>query len=92
MGAATFHTARFAPAPVAELFNTEDKAFIARSVEWLRDRPSKDMILSRIWEELQETEPESFLAPPEALAEPEESDPEEIDRALLSPPPDSEDG
>ena len=54
----------------AELFTEEEQDFIQRSIDWLAARENKDMIISRIWDQLTETVPESFYS----VQQQEESD------------------
>lgn len=46
----------------AELFTEEEQDFIQRSTDWLAARENKDMIMSRIWDQLTESVPESFYS------------------------------
>ncbi len=48
--------------PEIELFSEEELAFIERSTVWLESRENKDLIISRIWDQLTETTPESFYS------------------------------
>jgi hypothetical protein len=45
-----------------ELFTEEELDFIERSTAWLESRENKDLIISRIWEQLTESVPESFYS------------------------------
>ncbi|MEN8762101.1 MAG: hypothetical protein ABF290_06665 [Thiogranum sp.] len=44
-----------------DLFTLEEQTFITRITEWLRQRENKDMIMSRIWALVTESEPASFF-------------------------------
>ena len=46
----------------ADLFTLEEQTFITRITEWLQQRENKDMIMSRIWALVTESEPASFFA------------------------------
>lgn len=70
---------------VAELFNAEEAAFIARSVAWLQGKPSKDMILSQIWVQLQESEPDGFFTPAQEPIESGEEETPPSDPPCASP-------
>ncbi len=48
--------------PQTELFTEEELDFIERSTAWLESRENKDLIISRIWEQLTESVPESFYS------------------------------
>ena len=53
----------------SELFEPEEQEFIQRTVDWLTPRTNKDMIISRIWTLLTESETESFYTPEDAQEE-----------------------
>jgi len=44
-----------------DLFTLEEQTFITRITEWLHQRENKDMIMSRIWALVTESEPASFF-------------------------------
>lgn len=51
------------PEESKELLNEEEEKFIHNMVEWLRPRENKDVIVSKIWSLLTESESESFYYP-----------------------------
>jgi hypothetical protein len=74
----------------ADLFTKEEQDFIQRSTDWLAERENKDMIISRIWEQLTESVPESFYsAQHEGSFRPEnlpETESHELDNTGTNPP------
>ena len=45
-----------------EFFSEDELAFIERSTAWLESRENKDLIISRIWDQLTEITPENFYS------------------------------
>ena len=56
------------------LFDKEEEAFIAQCVKFLRPRDNKDVIISRIWNHITDSEPDAFYSP---AAEDAQETPEE---------------
>jgi hypothetical protein len=81
-----FQSGEAGPGQVMELFKAEEAAFIARSVAWLQGKPSKDMILSQIWVQLQESEPDGFFTTAQEPIEPGEEETLPSDPPCSSPP------
>ncbi|MCF6147062.1 MAG: hypothetical protein E3K37_00205 [Candidatus Kuenenia sp.] len=50
---------------VKALLSEDDQKFIEDTVKWLSKRENKDAIVSRIWDLLVESEPDSFYNPEE---------------------------
>lgn len=76
-------------ATTTELFSEEELDFIQRATDWLATRENKDMIISRIWEQLTESVPESFYSvQQESSSETEDHpdiDPQVIDNTDINP-------
>lgn len=49
-------------APNTELFTEEEQDFIQQTTDWLGSRANKDLIVSRIWDLVTESVPESFYS------------------------------
>jgi hypothetical protein len=68
-----------------ELLSPEEQAFVSRAVGFLSNRGNADMILTRVWEQLTEADPEAFFRPAEDGSQPDSDAPiDEGDAAQAS--------
>lgn len=70
-----------------DIINNEEEAFIKKTVEWLRERDNKDVIIERIWTALTGTDPDSFYAPrDDEFENDEETGNDSDDKAIFDDP------
>jgi hypothetical protein len=48
-----------------EMLTEEEQLFINNTVEWLRNRENRDVVMASIWSRVVDSDPESFYEPPD---------------------------
>jgi hypothetical protein len=47
-----------------EMLNDEEQRFVGKTVDWLRSRENRDVIMASIWSRVIDSDPDAFYTPP----------------------------